>query len=204
MSLDHLPFNWFDVAIFVVLIIGVNFGRKRGLSVELLAALKWLVIVFGCAVAYAPIAGFIITSSSIFSALTANLVAYLAAGLVIAALFTFLNKSVGGKLLGSDVFGRGEFYLGMVAGAVRWICILFAALALLNARYYSPAEVKAQLKYQNDVYGSNFFPGLHDIQSQVFEQSFTGPWIKKQLDWLLIKPAAPEQKQLARRELNLP
>ena len=204
MSLDHLPFNWFDVAIIVVLMVGLHFGRKRGLSVELLAALKWLTIVVGCAMAYAPIAQFITMSSSIFSTLAANLMAYFAAGLLIATMFAFLKKSVGGKLLGSDVFGRGEFYLGMIAGAVRFLCILLAALALLNARFYSAAEVNAALKYQNDVYGSNFFPSLHEVQSQVFEQSFTGPFIKKQLDWLLIKPAAPEQKQLARRQFDLP
>jgi Colicin V production protein len=203
-NLDNLPFNWFDVAIPIVLLLGVRQGRKNGLSVELLGAFKWLAIVFGCALAYGPVSGFITGSSTVFSLLAANLMAYLAAGLLIAALFAFMKKGVNGKLIGSDVFGNGEFYLGMVAGVIRFTCILFALLSLLNARYFPPAEVRAGLKYQNDVYGSDFFPTLHTVQSQVFEKSCAGPWIKNQLSWLLIKPAAPQQAQLARKDFTLP
>lgn len=203
-NLDNLPFNWFDIAIPVVLLIGIQRGRKNGLSVELLGALAWLAIVFGCALVYGPVSGFITGSSTVFSLLSANLMAYLAVALLIAALFAFMKKGVNGKLIGSDVFGSGEFYLGMVAGAIRFTCILFAVLALLNARYFPPAEIKASLKYQNDVYGSDFFPTLHSVQSQVFEKSFAGPWIKNQLSWLLIKPTVPQQAQLARKDFALP
>jgi len=204
MNLEKLPFNWFDVAIPIVLIIGLQRGRKNGFSIEMLGAFKWLAIVFGCAFAYGPVAGFITGSSTVFSMLSANLMAYSAAALLIAAVFGLMKKSVNGKLVGSDVFGQGEFYLGMVAGVVKFTCIMFALLALLNARYYAPAEVKAALKYQNDVYGSDFFPTLQSVQSQVFEKSFTGPWIKNQLSWLLIKPTAPQPAQLARKDFTLP
>jgi Colicin V production protein len=204
MNFENLPFNWFDVAIPIVLLVGIRQGRKNGLSVELLGAFKWLAIVFGCALAYGRVAGFITGSSTVFSLLSANLMAYLAAALLIAAVFAFMKKGVNGKLIGSDVFGNGEFYLGMVAGMIKFTCIMFAMLALLNARYFPPAEVKAALKYQNDVYGSDFFPTLHTVQSQVFEKSFAGPWIKNQLNWLLIKPAAPQPAQLARKTFTLP
>jgi len=119
-------------------------------------------------------------------------------------LFAFLKKSAGGKLIGSDAFGNGEFYLGMIAGMMKFTCIMFVLLAVLNSRYFSPAEVKAELKYQNEVYGSDFFPSLHAVQSQVFEKSFAGPWIKKQLSFMLIKPTAPETTQLARKEFSVP
>ena len=204
MSFDNLPFNWFDIAILIVLFVGVQRGRKQGLSVELLGTLKWLTIVLGCAIAYEPAAGLITETSTAFSLFSANLMAYLAAALLIAGLFAFLSKAAHGKLIGSDAFGQGEFYLGMMAGVVKFTCILLAALALLNARFYSAAEVKAGVKYQNDVYGSNFFPTLQTVQSQVFEKSFAGPWIKNQLSFLLIKPAMPEQRQLTRREVALP
>ena len=46
----------------------------------------------------------------------------------------------------------------MGSGLVRFSCMLLAALALLNARYFSPTEVRAMEKYQDDVYGSDFFP----------------------------------------------
>jgi uncharacterized membrane protein required for colicin V production len=204
MNSLQLPFNWFDLAIVIFLVVGINFGRKHGMSVELLGALKWLAIIVVCAAVYQPFSLFITTSSDVFSKLSANIIAYIGLGLMIATVFAFLKKTFGGKLVGSDVFGRSEFYLGMVAGALKFLCILFVALALLNARLYTQAEVKANLKYQNDVYGSNFFPSLYEVQTQVFDKSLTGPWIKKELDWLLIKPTVPEQKQLARRKLDLP
>jgi hypothetical protein len=92
----------------------------------------------------------------------------------------------------------------MLGGMVRFSCILIAAIALLNARYYNPVEIKADQKYQNDVYGSNFFPTLYEIQSQVFERSLTGPWIRNQLGFLLIKPTAPEVKEFKQKEFSMP
>jgi hypothetical protein len=124
--------------------------------------------------------------------------------LVIAIAFAYLKKAVGGKLLGSDVFGRTEFYLGMVAGVVRFSCVLIAGLAMLNARLYTRGEVQDELNYQNDVYGSHFFPTLQTVQSQVFERSMTGPWIKDRLSILLIKPTAPEKKELKQKEFVVP
>ena len=204
MNFGNLPFNWFDITLMVVLFVGLSRGRKNGLSAELLGTFKWLALVFGCAFAYGPVAEFITTSSSVFSLFSANLLAYIGAGLIIASLFAFLKKASGGKLFGGDAFGNGEFYFGMAAGMVKFTCITFAALALLNARYFSPGEIKAELKYQNEVYGSDFFPSLYTVQSQVFEKSLVGPWIKKQLSFLLIKPTVPEQTQLARKEFSVP
>ena len=204
MNLDKLPFNWFDIALLVVLLFGIQQGRKNGLSVELLNVFKWLAIVLGGAFAYGPVAELIYSSSTLFSAFAANLVAYFSVTLLIAAVFAGMKKAVNGKLVGSDVFGGSEFYLGMIAGVVKCTCITLAALALLNARFYSAAEVKAALKFQNEVYGSNFFPSLQTVQSQVFEQSISGPWIKNQLSFLLIKPTVPEQPKLARKEFSMP
>jgi hypothetical protein len=105
---------------------------------------------------------------------------------------------MGGKVISSDTFGSAEYYVGMPAGAVRFMCILIAALALLNARQYSRAEIIANEKYQKEVYGSEFFPGLNTLQRNVFTESLTGPFIKEYLQVLLIKPTAPEKKELVR------
>jgi hypothetical protein len=78
--------------------------------------------------------------------------------------------------------------------------MLLAALALLNARYFSPTEVRAMEKRDIDIYGSDFFPGLHTVQATVFNQSLTGPWIKENLGFLLIKPTQPESKELHQKE----
>jgi hypothetical protein len=114
------------------------------------------------------------------------------------------KHSVGGKLLGSDVFGRGEYYLGMVSGFVRFACIIVTALALLNARYYTQTEVRAMEKFQDDVYGSNYFPTLHTFQSIVFDKSISGSWIKQNLDFLLIKPTEPDHTQFKQKDYKFP
>ena len=41
-----LSFNWFDLCVLAMLIVGIVIGRKRGMSLELLSVLQWLVIVF--------------------------------------------------------------------------------------------------------------------------------------------------------------
>jgi uncharacterized membrane protein required for colicin V production len=198
----NLPFNWFDLVVLVVMIVGMQRGRKHGMSEELISLLKWLTIMFACAIMYEPL-GIAISTSPVFNLLSSYLMAYLGIALVIAALFAALKSMVGGKLLGSDVFGRSEFYLGMFAGMIRFICILVVGLALLDARAYNSAEIRADIKYQNDVYGSNFFPKLYTVQAQVFESSLCGPWIKNNLAFLLIKPTAPEKKELKKKETPL-
>jgi hypothetical protein len=77
-------------------------------------------------------------------------------------------------------------------------------LALLNARQYSPAEVVAMEKFQNDVYGKNYFPTWHTAQQIVFEESVSGPIIRQYFGFLLIKPTAPQDKSFHQREANLP
>jgi len=75
---ENLPFNWFDIALVIVLFIGLRRGRKNGLSAELLGALQWLALVFACAFAYDPVSSFITSSSSVFGVFSANLMAYAA------------------------------------------------------------------------------------------------------------------------------
>ena len=200
MSFDQLPFNAFDVLIVVILFVGIYYGRRKGMSGEMLSMFKWMCIVFGCAVLYAPIGLWFAGATNVFSTLFCYLMAYAVAALLIALLFVGISKGLGGKLMGSDTFGAAEYYLGMGAGMVRVTCMLLVGLALLNARYFSSAEVKANEKFQNDLYGSNFFPGLHTLQSYVFEKSLMGPVIKNNLSFVLIEPTRPEAKELHQKE----
>jgi uncharacterized membrane protein required for colicin V production len=203
MSLDNLPFNWFDVAILVMLLLGIHRGRKHGMSEELMLVLKWVAIAGVCAIAYRPI-GEVIASGPVFDLLSGYLMAYICVALLITGAFAMVKRSLGGKLVGSDAFGKSEFYLGMFAGMLRFTCILIAAIALLNARYFSSAEIEKERDYQNNVYGSNFFPTLYSVQAQVFEQSLTGPWIRSQLGFLLIEPTPRHQKEIKRKEFAVP
>ena len=123
---------------------------------------------------------------------------------LILLVFALIKRAFGGKLLGSDVFGRAEYYLGMGSGLVRFGCMLLVALALLNARYFSPTEVRAMEKYNDDVYGSDYFPSLHSVQEAVFEKSVTGPLIRQHLGFLLIKPTEPEKKEFHQKDFGHP
>jgi uncharacterized membrane protein required for colicin V production len=200
MSLDALPFNLFDCLFVGVLILGLFRGRKQGMSEELLSLLKWLGIVLICAFAYQPLGQIFSETTSMFSLLSCYLIAYLAAMLVIFIVFALIKKAFGGKLLGSDIFGRAEYYLGMGSGIVRFGCILLAVLALLNARAYDAAEVRAMENFQNTEFGSNYFPTLHSVQATVFEKSLVGPWIHDNLGFLLITPTKPQHKELHQKD----
>jgi len=204
MNLDQLPINLFDLVVIGMLIAGIARGRKHGMSEELLGLLKWLAILFVCAAVYEPVGLIVAGYAPMFGHLTCYLVAYIGVALFVLLLFAGLKRALDGKLLGSDIFGRSEYYLGMGSGLVRFSCMLLAALALLNARYFNPTEVRAMEKFQDDVYGSNFFPTLQSLQASVFDKSLTGPWIKQNLGFLLIKPTEPENKDYHQKEAVIP
>lgn len=193
---QNLPFNWFDVFVVIMILIGYTRGKKHGMSQESLAVVKWIAVVIVGAIAYEPLGLFIAENARIGKLLSFILAYAIAAG-VISLVFVYINRTLGEKLKGSDTFGKGEFYLGMPAGMVRFACAVVVILALLNARYYTTAEIKAMNKFQNDNYGSNFFPTLSSIQDDVFTGSFVGKNVKEHLSFLLIKPTAPARSTKA-------
>jgi len=198
-----LPFNWFDIAILLLLAVGLQRGRKHGMSEEIILVIKWIAIIIVGGLGYAVV-GDVISDNSVFSRLSAYLMAYAIIALTVTVTFLAIKKMANGKLVGSDVFGSGEYYLGMMAGVVRYTCILIFGLALLNAPLYTKAEIDADTKFQNDVYGSNFFPKLYTVQSDVFEKSFIGPHIRNELGFLLIHSTPREQKEMRKeREVGV-
>lgn len=189
-----LPFNFFDLMLPLVLVAGLVRGRKHGFSLELLSLLKWLTLLVVSALVYGPL-GSLVAQSGRFDLLSAYLLAYLGTALTIFVVFALIQNRVGPKLIGSDVFGRGEYYLGMGSGMVRFACMLLVGLALLNARAFNPAELKAMDKFQQDNYGSDLFPGLHNLQVAIFDNSLTGSFIKQDLGFLLIASTEPDQRE---------
>jgi uncharacterized membrane protein required for colicin V production len=203
MSLNEMPFNVFDVALLGILIVGVLRGRKHGMSEELMNLIKWMAVVIVCGFFYEPLGAWMAQSTP-FSLLFSYMFVYGVGALLILSVFALVKGQIGGKLIGSDIFGRSEYYLGMGSGFVRFGCMTLAFLALLNATYISPAKAQAMERFQNDMYGSNYFPTLHTAQEVVFEKSLTGGWIKDHLGFLLIKPTPPEDKSLHQKEASLP
>ena len=187
----ELPVNLFDCLFVTVLVAGVVAGRKHGISYELPRLLKWLALVIVCAAAYGPI-GSLLARAGLFDPFASNLFSYLGCAFIVLVLFAGLQHKLKPRFEKSDAFGRGEYYLGMGSGLVRYGCMVFTLLALLNARHFSEAELKAKEQFQEQNFGSTVFPTLHNLQVAVFERSLTGSLISNYLSFLLIAPTSPE------------
>lgn len=196
-----LPLNLFDVVLFTVVMAGIVRGRKRGLSEQLLSLIKWLTILIGCAFAYEPVSR-VIARAGFFDETSSCLMAYLGLALLVLLICSFVRRKTEHKYK-DDLSGDTETYVGMASGVVRFSSMLLVALALLNARAYTPAEIRASEKFQMDMFGSNFFPTPHEVQAWVFERSLSGRWIKQDLGFLLINPPTPEEEPSQQRHANL-
>jgi uncharacterized membrane protein required for colicin V production len=178
-------YNWFDLVVGVMLVVGFFVGRKRGMSLELLTMLQWVTIVFVGALACDPFGRMMSEYSALNPTLT-YITAYLITAIGIKVLFVLIRRMTGEKLVTRAVFGNLEYYLGMGAGVVRFACILLFGLALMNAQQYTKAEIKAKLEHQQDWAGSIYFPPFGVIQQAVFEESMTGRAVRQFLSAQLI------------------
>ncbi len=185
-----LPIGWFDFVALVLLATGIFAGRKRGMSIEFLDVLRWLAIVIGGAMLYDPV-GRLFAQISGAGLLASFLVIYIGFAALLSVLFYLFKRSMGEKLVSSEVFGSFEYYLGMLAGALRLACIIVFALAILNARRVSDEELTAKIKNQTQELGKVYFPPLGSIQNSVFKGSLSGSLIHDNLAFLLIAPTEP-------------
>jgi Colicin V production protein len=187
MSLDHLPFGWFDVALVAILAFGLYRGRRNGMTKEVLPMFQWAATFFACGLSY-EIVGQLIINLSGWGKLPCYLLGYFIVMFAVYLIFQFLKKLFTERLTGSNFFGSGEYYLGTISGMIRYACMLLVALALLNAPYYSAADVIRAKAYNARWYGGgqqgytgDFFPTVQSVQEEVFKTSFLGPFIKNYL-----------------------
>lgn len=188
--MHNITFGWFDILTIATVVVGIKVGRTRGMTVELIPMLQWVTTVIAGAKLYPAIGQRFMTLLHINPS-PAYALAYAAVLIVAAIIFLFIRKTIGEKLVGSDFFGRMEFYLGMLAGAIHFFCILLVVVSFLNSRYISDDEREAFAKMQKDNFGSISFPTIGSIQQDVFEKSVSGSWIKVHLSTLLVHPQAP-------------
>ena len=201
LSTDKLPVNWFDAALFIVLGFGIFRGRKNGMTKEVVPTVQWLIAIVAAGLAYGVVAQFYASSCGL-GKLWAGIFGYLTIALVVFTIFSVIKKIVMPRLTGSNVFGSAEYYAGMPSGMIRYACIAIFALALLNARSYSEAEIIQrqiynQRWYGGGIYSGDYVPDLHGVQESVFKESFTGPYIKNYLSVLLIQ-TGPDSGNAAR------
>ena len=213
----NLAFNWFDVAVVAMLAFGYWRGRKRGMSRECLPVLFWIVVVVAGAAGYQLIGDQLMNGSWVKTIFGKNfrdqtpvlIGSYLFIALIVYIFFAMLSRAFKAKLEGSNAFGGSEYYLGMVSGVIRYLCILFFFLAMLNAPYYSPAEIAASKLYKLNTYAAgggikgmegdtgDFIPDLCEVQTSVFKSSMTGPFIKNNMGYALIQTVTPGKKPKA-------
>lgn len=177
----------FDLVAALFLLAGLMHGRKRGMSEEVLDLVKWVLAVFIGAKFYAPASTFIANVTHI-QRLFSNIAAYSLIILVVVIVVGIIKSATGEKLLGKDIFGSLEYYLGMVSGLIRGACILVVCLNFLSSRSISDAELAVQIKQDKEVYGDTFFPRWGKVQRMVFNESKAGVWITRKLGFLLIEP----------------
>ena len=198
-----MPFNWFDILVVVILVVGALRGRKRGMSQELIPLLKWIAIVLVSGFFYKPVADFILSFTSMFSEWLAVFVAYLGLAFVLFVLFSAISRALGGKIIGSDVFGGAEYYLGIGAGILRWACMLIFGLSLLNSRLYTQEWINEHMQFVKQNFDSDFFPATYQVQDDCFRKSISGPVLMRGLSAILIAPANGQGKAIQRKELNV-
>ena len=205
VALDRLPVNWFDFAVLLILAFGLLRGRKNGMTNELLRVSQWLALVIACGLCYMIAAQAMGGFTTTWSKSTTFLAAYMGVAFMVWLVFHYLKKIFVPRLTGSNIFGNGEYYLGMFSGMVRFACILIFALALLNAPVYTAADRashQAYVKrtYGGGIYGGDYIPDLATVQDSVFKKSFVGPYIKDYLGVLLIDsgPAEPAKPVVAK------
>src|SRR3974377_880694 len=123
LQLDKLPVNWFDFAVLFVLALGLFRGRKNGMTKEVLRVFQWLALVIVCGLCYVNAAP-LIANVTAWDTSTSYIAAYMGIAFLIWMVFHFLKKVLVPRLTGSNIFGGGEYYLGMISGMVRFTCIL--------------------------------------------------------------------------------
>ena len=197
LALDNLPVNWFDGVVLGMLIIGLFRGRKRGMSKEFLLLLKWVSLVLVCGLWY-PMAAQLLVNTASLSKVPSCIFGYLLLAFVVVLVFMFLKWLLVNHVAENNLFGGGEYYLGMLSGMIRFACMLLAVLALLNAPVYTAQEIKQHDAYVKrwfggGLYSGDYFPSLHTVQEHVFNKSFTGPYVKDYLGPLLIEVAPPPE-----------
>jgi uncharacterized membrane protein required for colicin V production len=188
MKISHIAITWFDLLVVGLLIIGTYRGKRRGLSEELLDVCQWLCIVVLGALVYKPL-GEIVAGYTNMGLFYGYVVSYGFTAVLIKFGFTCFKRAVGEKLVQSDAFGGLEYYMGMIAGAVRYFCVLLFAISFLHAEYISDAERAATAQMQEDNFGSISFPTIGSLQHTVFYQSPSGKMIGKYLHDQLMQPA---------------
>ena len=105
------------------------------------------------------------------------------------------------KLVEKDPFGRAEFYVGMMAGVVRFACMIVVVMALMNSRVITQTELAQTEKFQASWFSDIRFPTYGEFQQDVLFKSFTGKLVEANLKPVLI--ASVNSSQAPKKEESI-
>ncbi|MCD6048621.1 MAG: hypothetical protein K0Q55_24 [Verrucomicrobia bacterium] len=183
-----IRYHGFDIVILILIISGLLYGRKRGLSVELLPLAHWLTLVIVCGTFSEPIGAPIAALIEIQPNAAFVFVYLILAGAVTYGFWT-LSRTVAKGLPGSKCFGEAEFPLGAVAAAIRFVTILFVGMALTSAQYIPEEDLaEPRFAFQTE---ENSFPDPAELHRGVFVRSWGGRWLKHNFGHWLIAAQPP-------------
>jgi|YelNatPaOPRAMG01_1025707.scaffolds.fasta_scaffold15328_2 uncharacterized membrane protein required for colicin V production len=193
MDLKSLQFNWVDLVVVALLVAGLATGRRRGMSQELWELLKWLTVVTVAGLFYEPLGAYLAEGSAL-SLLACYWAAYGLLALTVLLVFSVFRRAVNEKLVSSDLFGRGEYYLGMVAGGLRHACAVLVLLALVHGRLYTPEELRQAVQFQQEEFGAVVLPTFGELRQHIVEYSCVGRFATRYLSAVLIRPTSPSER----------
>jgi uncharacterized membrane protein required for colicin V production len=193
----NLTFSYIDGFVLIWLIVGLLRGRKRGMTQEFLPCFKWLGIVLLGGYFNQPLAALIRQyAGAAYDVQWSCISAYALIALAVSLLFALFKHLLGDKLTGSDVFGRYEYYLGILAGLIRYACMLLAVLAIMHSRIITKAEtdaIDAQMKKNlEDIHPPQYAYGC--FEQAIFFQSFSGKFVQADLSGLLLPTVLPKAR----------
>ena len=207
----NLRFSYIDGIVLIWLIVGLLRGRKRGMTQEILPCFKWLGIVLLGGYFNQPLAALIRQyAGAAYDMQWSCITAYVLIALGVSLLFALLKHLLGDKLTGSDLFGRCEYYLGILAGLIRYACMLLVLLAIMHSRIVTKAEpdaIDAQMKKNlDDIHPPRYVYGC--FEQAIFFQSFSGSFVQENLSDLLLptvrSQGAPREPNPSRRSCRTP
>jgi uncharacterized membrane protein required for colicin V production len=193
----NLAFSYIDAIVLIWLVVGLLRGRKQGMTQELLPLLFWVSTVLLGGYWNQPLGNYIRQNTGgAFDVQWSYIMAYGLIAFLLAIFFALLKHWLGDKLTGSDVFGRYEYYAGMLAGLVRFACMLLVLLAVMHSRVVTSAEldaINAQMKKNlEDIHPPIYSYGC--LEQAIFFQSLSGGFVQTNLPDLLIPPVAPRER----------
>jgi hypothetical protein len=195
----NIAFSYIDAIVLIWLVVGLFRGRKQGMTQELLPLGFWVSTVLLGGYFNQPFGAFLRRyTGGAFDVQWSFIMAYLFIAFGLALFFALLKHWLGDKLTGSDLFGRYEYYSGMLSGLVRFACMLIVLLAIMHSRIVTRAEldsINAQMhKNLEDIHPPRYIYG--SIEQAIFFHSFSGKVVQEDLSDLLIPTITPAERPM--------